>query len=159
MILTRGRVLEVGAGQARVARDAAEACERCAAGQGCGGGLFARLAGTRRHEVLARVAVTGLSPGDEVILGLPESGLLAGAFAVYVVPLAGLLLGAALAGVAFGATSDAAVLASGVAGFAAGIFWLAGYARRVARDPRFEPCVVERAGPGAPRPARPMPPR
>jgi len=159
MILTRGHVLEVDAGQARVTRDAADACERCAAGQGCGGGLFARLAGTRRHEVLARVAVAGLSPGDEVILGLPESGLLTGAFAVYAVPLAGLLLGAALAAAVFGAASDAAVLASSLAGFAAALLWLARFTRRVARDPRFEPCVVERAGPGAPHPARPAPPR
>jgi len=144
MILTRGRVLEVSGSHARVVRDAAQACERCAAGQGCGGGLFARLAGPRRHEVRARVAIEGLCPGEDVILGLPEAGLLAGAFAVYTVPLGGLLLGAALAGVVFDVGTDAGVLAAGGAGFAAGLLWLARYARRVAGDPRFQPSIVGR---------------
>lgn len=144
MILARGRIVEVTGTHARVARPAAEACERCAAGQGCGGGLFARLIGSRVHEVRALVGADGVTPGDEVIVGLPESGLLAGAAAVYVVPLAGLLLGAVLAGVLLGVSSDLGVLAAGFAGFGAGLLWLLRYSRRAAADPRFEPRIIER---------------
>lgn len=144
MILERGRVVRVAGHYAWVARAGIAACERCAAGTGCGGGLFARLTGRREYEVRARNAVADVAAGDDVMIGLPEGALLAGAFAVYVVPLAGLLLGAALGGTLFGTAGDAGVVVSGGAGFLAGMLWLRRYSARAATDPRFEPRVVER---------------
>ncbi|MBA3564432.1 MAG: SoxR reducing system RseC family protein [Gammaproteobacteria bacterium] len=149
MILERGRVIRLAGPHAWVARAGAAGCERCAAGEGCGGGLFARLTGRRLYEVRALDAVGNVAAGDEVVIGLPERALLAGAFAVYAVPLAGLLLGAALAGALFGVASDAGLLLAGGAGFLAGIVWLRRYARRAAADPRFEPRIVERITAGS----------
>lgn len=147
MILERARVVRVTGRHAWVARTGAEACERCAAGEGCGGGLFARLISRRLHEVRALNGVDDVAAGDEVMIGLPERSLLAGAFAVYMVPLAGLLLATALAGALLGVGSDAGLLLAGATGFLAGIIWLRRYARRAEVDPRFEPRVVERLAP------------
>ncbi|MGH8494899.1 MAG: SoxR reducing system RseC family protein [Gammaproteobacteria bacterium] len=144
MILERGRVVRVAGQHAWVARAGIAACERCAAGNGCGGGIFARLVGRRQYEVRARNAVVGVTAGDEVMIGLPERALLAGAFAVYIVPLIGLLAGAVLGGALFGPAGDGGVIVIGAAGFLAGVFWLRRYAGRAAMDPRFEPRVVER---------------
>ncbi|CAN5194267.1 N/A [soil metagenome] len=147
MILERGRVVEVDGRYAWIGRAGATGCARCEAGAGCGGGLFAQLAGPRFYRVRARNATAPIRVGDLVVIALPERALLRAACAVYGVPLVGLVLGAVLAQAVAGSGSDLLVLAGGAAGLAAGAAWLRQFSRAAAGNPRFEPCIVERLPP------------
>jgi sigma-E factor negative regulatory protein RseC len=72
-------------------------CARCAAGQGCGGGVFARLLGDR----LQRVTVADqpdIPIGAAVLVGLDGRSLARAVLHAFGWPLAGLFLGAGLAG-------------------------------------------------------------
>lgn len=71
------------------------ACERCAAGQGCGAGLFARLLRHKATELSLPVAV-GARIGQRVWLTLDERLLARQAWYWYGLPIIGFLLGAAI---------------------------------------------------------------
>jgi sigma-E factor negative regulatory protein RseC len=124
-------------------------CERCRAGQGCGGGVLGRLVGDRLTDVEVDPGGFSLAPGDDVLLGLREPVLLRASLMAYGLPLVGLIGGAALAGLYAGAQGDGAQVAGGVLGLLAGL----GAARRLAhRDPRrvsaWQPVVLEQLGSG-----------
>lgn len=122
--------------------EAEAVCARCAAGRGCGAGIFAARQGTRRLYVPIG-ADAGLAEGDIVGLELAPGNVLLAAAIVYGLPLAGAATAAALAyGLAFG-DGGAAVMALGglVAGAVAGRFWL----RDTACLARLTPAVSRRA--------------
>ncbi len=88
-----GTLLSVAArgGLARVRVDQPAACARCAAGRGCGAGLFAR---ERAGEVIeARVVADGLEEGMAVDILLDDGGLWRAALFAYGYPLLGALGG------------------------------------------------------------------
>jgi sigma-E factor negative regulatory protein RseC len=95
-----GRVLSVDASvepaQCVVEVDASFRCARCAAGKGCGAGLLAGDADSRRVDALVARRLA-LRAGDRVRLELTADNLLRAAVLVYGVPLFGALVGAALA--------------------------------------------------------------
>lgn len=93
MIAERARVLRTGNGVAWVQCESQAGCARCAAGTGCGGGLFARLLRGRLQELPVETRLH-LNPGDWVMVGLATSAVQNASLLLYGLPLAGLLLGA-----------------------------------------------------------------
>ena len=75
---------------------AAAACPRCAAGQGCGAGIFA--AGNAERDIEASVpAGLTIAVDDVVEISLAPDNLLQAAFLVYGLPLFGAIIAAAIA--------------------------------------------------------------
>lgn len=137
------QVLDEDQSLATVEVDAAPPCPRCAAGKGCGAGIFAGR-GPWRVDAVVPPAVE-IRPGDVVTIDLAGPGLLPAALIVYGWPLAGAITGAMLA-LAGPWVGDASIAAGAFAGLVvAGL--LAGRRLR-ARDcvSRFRPVIVRQAG-------------
>ncbi len=143
---TVGTVVAAGAGTATVSVEAAVACERCAAGRGCG----AALPGRRRSRHLQVSVPRGLDlqPGDTVRLGLESATLLRAAWLAYGVPLTA-MVAAVAAGSVF-VESEAGAVMFGAAGLAAGT----ASARRLLHGERgvrrFVPIAIDRGPAGFP---------
>ncbi len=70
-------------------------CARCEAGEGCGGGIFAKLFGDKQFRM--EIANTlNLEQGDNVVIGIPENSITMASFWSYLLPLLGLISGASL---------------------------------------------------------------
>lgn len=95
MIEQRASVVAVRSGTAVVETSSATHCEACAAGRGCGAGLFARLL-TRRVTRLEVANQLDVKPGQAVIIGVEEAELARASLRLYGTFLLALLLGAAL---------------------------------------------------------------
>jgi len=123
--------------------DAQEACPRCAAGRGCGAGIFTGRQKTRRVEALIAPGLD-VHEGDTVRIDLEPSNVLRAAAIVYGLPLSGAAVAAAIAYLAgFG---DAGAAALAIVGLIAGLY--AGR-RRLARQTclaQFTPTVSARVG-------------
>ncbi len=103
--------------RAIVAVEAAAVCSRCAAGHGCGAGVFTIRQGVRHLEVMLPDG-GDLAEGDVVNIELAPGNVLRAALLVYGLPLAGAASAAALAyGFALG---DAGAAAAALGGLAAG---------------------------------------
>ena len=126
--------------------DAPLACARCAAGKGCGAGLFAS-GGTRRVEATIPASLD-ISQGDKVAIDLADRSLLPAALIVYGWPLAGAAAGGLLASLGPW-TGDLATVAGAIGGFLVAAF----LASRRLRSPRcisrFRPVVLSRIDAGA----------
>lgn len=118
MIWQIARVAAVDAGRLQLVFSAPERCERCARGEGCGAGVFARLF-SRRETLLPAPPGVALADGDWVRVGLDPRRLAVAAAWHYGLPLAGFLIGAATSHAALAAWTfrDPAALAFGLAGF------------------------------------------
>ncbi|MEX0900198.1 MAG: SoxR reducing system RseC family protein [Gammaproteobacteria bacterium] len=142
MIEEQAEVTEVDGQYAWVACRAQQDCARCAAGQGCGGGLLGRWLGNR----LQRVRVThdgSVRVGECVVIGVDDRVVLRAAAIVYGVPLvalgAGALIGEAVSG------SDAGAFGGLVMGLAAGFLWVRSFSRKIPVQRWFQPAVLRRA--------------
>jgi len=149
MIEERAVVLSVSAGVARVQAIRREACGACSARGACGTSLLDRFLGRRPLEMELDDTI-GLSPDEEVIVGVPEEALLISSFLAYIVPLLG-LIGAAMIGaeVAQGLAPNAVEawsLFAGLAGLVASLFWVRARGRRMAGDPRWRARLMRRVG-------------
>lgn len=76
--------------------DVSKACPRCAAGKGCGAGLFTGSSRKRRVEAVVGEHMS-LAEGDSVEIRLASDNLLKAALIVYGMPLSGAIAAAALA--------------------------------------------------------------
>ena len=120
-----GQVLSVDANtrpaHAVIEVEASFRCARCASGKGCGAGVFAGDAGSRRVDALVADRLE-LQVGDRVRLELTADNVLRAAGLVYGLPLCGALGGAALAWWSGAGDAGAALAAGtgGLAGIAAG---------------------------------------
>lgn len=118
-----GKVVAIsGEGSGMVATidvQAAAVCARCAAGKGCGAGLFGKSQTTRRVSAPVPQNVSVLE-GDTVQLALEPQELLAAAGIVYGWPLSGAAIGATLSWL--GGSGDAVAALSVLAGIAAGAY-------------------------------------
>lgn len=94
MIETPARVVRVDGACAWVVSEAPSSCGACG-GKGCGSSVFNRLWHPDNPEFQVDNPIDA-SPGEAVVVGLPEGALLRASGAAYVVPLAALLLGAGL---------------------------------------------------------------
>lgn len=154
MIVERGTVIgPAGAGRVWVETRRHGVCGACEARSGCGIHLLGEAGGGRRNRV-AVLAEAGCEPGEVVELGLREHALLLGSAMVYLVPLCGLFAGAVLALAAFGPAAEGAALVGGLLGLALGLAHTRRFARRIARDPRFQPVILRHAGVAASRDRR-----
>ncbi len=143
MLYERATVLDCDGRWAWVQAASQAGCARCAAGRGCGGGIFGRLLGSRLHRVRA-LNEAAAAPGDTVLLGLHEAVLWQGALRVYGWPL-GLLL----VGVLVGQTnSDVGALLGGVLGFGCGLLLSRWHSRRLATAADCQPAILRVVPPG-----------
>jgi len=146
----QGRIIAFVSGndvvRAVVEVDASEACPRCAAGRGCGAGIFTGRQKTRRMEALIAAGLD-VNEGDTVRIELEPRNVLRAAAIVYGLPLCGAAVAAAIAYLAGLGDAAAAVLA--IVGLFAGL--VAGRRRlnRRACLAQFTPTVSSRVGSGA----------
>ena len=124
MIEEQGQVVEVQGEFAWIEGERTSTCGSCAVRKGCGTSAIATVLGQRRVRlrVLNRI---NARVGDNVVIGIAESGLLRGSLAVYAAPLLGLFAGA-LAGQLLGNTlsampSDLLAIAGAIGGFVAAL--------------------------------------
>ena len=153
LITERARVLRVVDGVAWVQCESQAGCARCAAGQGCGGGLFAKLLRGRLQElpvVLPHGRERDPLAGEWLLIGLSTSAVQSASMLMYGLPLAGLLLGA-VAGSALLA-NDLVALLGGMAGMVAGLLLARGRAGRIADGGRLQPVMLRILRPGEPCP-------
>lgn len=145
MIIERGKVSQLDGGVAWVECQSSAACERCARGQGCGGGVLGALLGDRLRRVQAVAGQHQLQVGDQVELGIAESSLIGGALMVYFLPLLGLLGGALGMGYLAGFGNDTMTVMGGAVGLVAGSL----FSRRLqVKDlSRFQPIILTNLGP------------
>ena len=120
-------------------------CGSCAVRKGCGTSAIAKVLGQRRVRlrVLNRI---NASVGDDVVIGIAESGLVRGSLAVYAVPLIGLFAGA-LAGQLLGrqvfdTQSDLLAIFGAISGFVAALIWLKRFSRHTEKDAAYQPVVL-----------------
>jgi sigma-E factor negative regulatory protein RseC len=136
-----GIVVAVRPGVATVRVDERLACPRCAAGRGCGAGIFSR-GGFRLVEVHPPPGLS-LRVGQPVGLSLEPRRLLHAAWMVYGVPLFALFAAALAADYLVpGETSDPAAVVIAVAGLLCGGWWSRRQLGRVACAGRFVPSVA-----------------
>ncbi len=67
------------------------ACGGCELSQGCGTGAIGRLLGRRQRPLLVE-SDRQLSPGDRVVLSVPEAALVRVSLLIYGLPLLGMIL-------------------------------------------------------------------
>ena len=95
--------------------DVSKACPRCAAGKGCGAGLFTGSSRKRRIEAIVGEHLS-LAEGDSVEISLASENLLKAALIVYGTPLSGAIAAAGLAYLLrFGDTAAALAAVVGLA--------------------------------------------
>jgi sigma-E factor negative regulatory protein RseC len=94
VIEQQGEVIAVENGRAAIRLGGRVDCAACAAGRGCGAGVFGRLL-KRRPVELTLANELGVSRGQAVIVGLSESLFLRLAARFYLAPLLAGLVGAA----------------------------------------------------------------
>jgi sigma-E factor negative regulatory protein RseC len=84
--------------------------------------------------------------GDNVVIGITESGLVRGSLAVYAVPLLGLFAGALagqwLGNIVFVMQSDLAAITGAGCGFSAALVWLKYFSRGRETDAAYQPVVL-----------------
>lgn len=125
MIWQAARVVDRDADRLTLRFSAPEACERCARGDGCGAGNFARLFGRRDTQVVLPAELV-VAVGERVRVGLEPGHLALAAVVHYGIALAGFLLGAVAGHAIAGDTPlrDPAALASGLAGLVVVARWV-----------------------------------
>jgi sigma-E factor negative regulatory protein RseC len=126
----------------------AASCPRCAAGKGCGAGIFTASGGSAQPVEASVRAGLSLSEGDVVELTLAPDNLLRAAFIVYGLPMLGAIAGAGLAyGFSF---RDAAAAIAALIGMAAGLMVSRWRVRQTSCLRKFVPVVERRVdGSGA----------
>lgn len=127
--------------RAVVGIDAAAACPRCAAGKGCGAGLFADTGRERRVEASVRPGLQ-LKEGDLVEVALAPDNLLRAALIVYGLPMAGAVIAALLAYAL--SLGDVGAALAALAGLVAGLLLGRWRLRREDCLSRFVPTVDKR---------------
>lgn len=106
---------------AEVDVDATSVCPRCAAGKGCGAGLFGGQSAANRIN-LELPADAEFRPGDTVSLSISSSRLLHASVLVYGLPLAGALLLTFVGGLVIQPLGDAMAIVLAATGLAGGYF-------------------------------------
>ncbi|WP_006787149.1 SoxR reducing system RseC family protein [Thiorhodospira sibirica] len=143
MIEEQGCVIALEDGYALVQTQRRSSCVQCGVNQGCGTGVIAKLVGQRATEVRALDPV-GVKPGDAVVIGIEESALVQGSFLVYAWPLIAMLVTAGIAQWLWGHLGDWPAVLGGLLGISIGFGWLFWLARRIRKNPHFQPVILRR---------------
>lgn len=148
MLEETAQVVRVEDGEIWVETERKSTCSSCSAQNGCGTSVLARVLGRRRTQIRV-LSDLALKPGDRVTIGIREQALVRGSLAVYAVPILLLLLGALVG--ELGArqflwqNGEPASVILGIAGLAAGLFWLKSFTRRIRDDGQYQPVVLGKA--------------
>jgi sigma-E factor negative regulatory protein RseC len=113
-------IISLSNGMATVLVDRASVCARCAAGKGCGAGVFSSSKKPAKLEVPVPVTLR-LRVGDRVNLTLQPERLLRASFLVYGLPLVGIVAMLSLGFLLMGPLNEAAAISLAVAGLLAGL--------------------------------------
>jgi len=140
MIEESGRVVAVEGDFAWIESERKSTCGGCAVRSGCGTSAIAKVLGQKRTH-LRVVNRIHAGVGDDVVVGISESGLVRGSLAVYAAPLAGLFAGA-LAGNFVAGGSELVTVAGALAGFAGALLWLKRFSHATETDAAFQPVVL-----------------
>jgi len=127
-------------GSVRVRVDRTSACESCHLKSGCGQSAMTKLSSNQCIELDVSSA-HDVSPGDRVIIAIPEKGLLSASLVVYFVPLVFMLISAILSSAFFDTNDGLTVLFGGV-GLVSGFFVARAYGVRHQDDTRFLPEIT-----------------
>ena len=119
MIEEQATVLRVQDGRVQVEMQRKSACNHCELNRGCGTGAIGRLLGHRSKPLIIDSRLD-LKPGDNIILGLPDSSFLKASLLIYGLPLFVLILASVIGHWIFSG-SEAAVLLSAILGFSGGL--------------------------------------
>ena len=92
MLEQQGEVIAADGERATVRMGGRSGCPACAAGRGCGAGVFGRLL-RRRPVLLSLNNPVGASTGQAVVVGLPEAWFLSLVARFYLYPLLAGLVG------------------------------------------------------------------
>lgn len=145
METTLATVIAVSPESVLVSVENQAACPRCAAGKGCGAGIFTSNTKERRLQV-------PLSPdlkvreGDRVRLSLGSSHLLKATFLAYGLPLFGLVAATGTGWLLFGPLSDATAIVFAVAGLLTGVIVGRRHLQRDHCLMHFVPTIAEHVG-------------
>ncbi len=90
MLEQAGRVIESDDTSALVETERKSACGQCGVGESCGTSSLAKVFKTRSNAIRLKHDLQ-LRPGDEVIIGIPESSLMRTALLAYMVPMLSML--------------------------------------------------------------------
>lgn len=118
-------------------------CPKCDAGEGCGGGILAKLVKTQRGALRVRSQISALNVGETVIIGLDEAALVSASITVYLVPLLFMFAFGAFAQLAL-QTADLLVAAFSFCGLALGFWFVAARSRREGTVERYQPVILRR---------------
>ncbi|MGQ9659821.1 MAG: SoxR reducing system RseC family protein [Thermochromatium sp.] len=143
MIEERGRIIALVGDQARVTAERRSACGQCSVNNACGTSLLERVFAHHPVELLARNPI-GAQVGDEIVIGLSETGLLHSAAAAYLAPILGLILGAALGERFGGPQPSVASVLGALGGLGLAFWWLRRYSERLTRRPELQPVILRR---------------
>lgn len=121
MIETQARVTSVEPGFAWIESERRSGCSHCGSSGSCGVSSLSKLFGVQRVQMRLPDSL-GVSPGEDIVIGLSERRLVGAAAMIYMVPLL-LMIAAALAGVHL-QQGQVAVAMLSLAGLVAGL-WLA----------------------------------
>lgn len=142
MIEQRAQIVASDATYATVRVFKRSACERCARGEGCGGGIFAKLAGDREFE-FQLASDPRFHVEDIVVIGLPETIVLRVSLLFYGWPLM-LLITTAIAAQTFMPSSVWVVLMA-IGGGSVGMFSIGVLQKRLLRD--CQPRILRKLSP------------
>jgi sigma-E factor negative regulatory protein RseC len=139
LIESPARIRRIEGDTAWVVSEAPASCSACA-GKGCGSSVFARFwhADAAEYQVANPI---GASPGEAVIIGLPDGALLRAALTTYGVALLMLLAGAGLGKHLFG---EPGAIIGGLSGLALTALWL-----RLRPSPSHDPVILRRGARGS----------
>ncbi len=115
-------------------------CDHCDLSQGCGTGAIGRLLGHRNKPVVIKSDVN-LKAGDQVVLGLSDSGVLGASLLIYGLPLATMVVTSILSHWVTDGSELMTVVAAG-AGFLSGFLFSATLAKKVFSK-NFYPRVIQ----------------
>lgn len=125
---------------ARVKVQRTSACESCSLKSGCGQRLLTKLSSNHCLELDVENTLNA-SPGDEVLIAIPEQGLLSASFRIYLLPLLMMLFSAMLMDSLFDA-SEVWVLFFAVVGLAVGFIWARVFSQKNALNEQFLPKIT-----------------
>ncbi len=95
MIEQTVKIVAIEGDQAWIESLSLHGCARCEAGEGCGGGIFAKLFSNKQFRMKIDNTLS-LQQGDKVVIGIQDSAVTNASFISYILPLLGLIVGALL---------------------------------------------------------------
>tara|TARA_R110002167_G_scaffold201010_5_gene404428 strand:- start:875 stop:1363 length:489 start_codon:yes stop_codon:yes gene_type:complete len=125
---------------ARVKVQRTNACESCSLRSGCGQSALTKISSNQCLELDIDNNL-GASPGDEVLIAIPESGLMSASLRVYFIPLILMVLGAVIGDI-IDPINESWTMILSVLGLIVGFAWARFSSQKQAFDTNFLPKIT-----------------